>query len=640
MKRTVLEMLAQAADRFGDRPYCLRKTDAGWTPKSFRTIRDEAITLAKALRARGFSPDAKAVVLAEGSPEWVGFEFGVLCAGGVSVPLSIKLLAEEVPFRVNHSDAVAIGVSWNQVPKLAEIYSHLERQPLVVLLEDTDAKLHDTRSQLPAATVVSYGGLLEEGASVSNEVDRDIRRTMDTLPEDAVATISYTSGTTGNPKGIMLTHKNYVANCTDAVEMFEVPDDFSTLVILPCDHSFAHTVGLYAALLRGIRLSFVDARGGGVGILRNIPINMKETDPSFLLTVPALSGNFMKKIVAGVEEKGGIATALFRAGVNAGIKRGGDGYRKAGFFTRLATWFPHAIAEAIVFKKVRRTFGKRIQFFVGGGALLDRGQQDFFNAIGLPVYQGYGLTEAAPIISANTPKLHKFGTSGMVAPTVTCRIVGDDGADAAPGQPGEIVIRGDNVMAGYYKNDEATAETIRDGWLYTGDLGYIDGDGFLVVTGRAKALLISEDGEKYSPEEIEETITTESDLVHQVMAYNDHRKYTTALVTLDEEKVKQLVETESLSSASEVLDRIRASFYAFQSDGRRFPSQWVPSVFAIVPEPFSEANRMINSTMKMVRYRITDAYQDEIDYLYTEEGSRIENPRNLERIGTMFGVAG
>ncbi|MFW5744958.1 MAG: AMP-dependent synthetase, partial [Spirochaetota bacterium] len=153
-----------------------------------------------------------------------------------------------------------------------------------------------------------------------------------------------------------------------------------------------------------------------------------------------------------------------------------------------------------------------------------------------------------------------------------------------------------------------------------------------------KALLISADGEKYSPEEIEETIATESDLVAQVMVYNDHRKFTTALVTLDEEKVKAAIAAEGLSTASEVLDRVKQSFYAFEAAGKHFPRQWTPTVFAVLPEPFTEANRMINSTMKMVRYRITEVYADEIEFLYTDEGHDVRNTRNVERLATMFGV--
>jgi len=636
MKRTLLTMLKLAAETYGDRPYCYRKTDAGWTPKSFARIHEEAELLATGLYLRGLKPEGKAVILGEGSPEWVAFEFALLTAGAISVPLSIKLLPEEVPFRVNHSDATVVAVSWNQVEKLASVYKELKKKPLVVLLEDSDDRLSDARIALPTAKITSYGELLSEGAAAPPEARSQVAEIVDSVGEDTIATISYTSGTTGNPKGIMLTHLNYYVNSHDAIEMFEVPPDYSTLVILPCDHSFAHTVAIYAALNAGISLSFVDARGGSVAILRHIPGNMKETNPVFLLTVPALTGNFMKKITHGVSEKGAFVERLFRAGVSAGIRRNGDGCNRPGILTRLVTWFPHALAEILIFRTVRKTFGSRIQFFVGGGALLDRGQQDFFAAIGVPVYQGYGLTEAAPIISSNTPKAHKFGTSGRVAPAVTCRITRDDGTEAETGGSGEICIRGENVMAGYYKNDKATAETIVDGWLHTGDLGYMDEDGYLVVSGRAKALLISTDGEKYSPEAIEEAIGTESELIHQVMVYNDYCPYTTALVTLDEDRVRARIKREGLTTPRQLLAAVRESLTSYETKGVHFPSQWTPATFLVLEEPFTEANHMINSTMKMVRHKITEVYEDDIEYLYTDEGHSFDNPRNRERVARLF----
>jgi long-chain acyl-CoA synthetase len=639
VKRTLLGMLDTAAREFGGTPYCYRKIEAGWTPKSFLQVREEARAIAVALRARGFHPAGKAVILGEGSPEWVAFEFAVLTAGAISVPLSIKLLAEEVPFRVTHSDATVIGVSWNQLGKLASVYAELKTRPLVVLLEDTDVMLEQARTTLSSAQITSYQELLAFGMAAAPDARAEIDQIAEEVGEESIATISYTSGTTGNPKGIMLTHLNYYANSHAGVQMFEVPSDYSTMVILPCDHSFAHTVAIYAAPNAGISLSFVDARGGGAAILRNIPINMKETNPVFVLTVPALTGNFMKKIIHGVAEKGRFVNGLFWAGVRAGIRRNGDGFNRPGLFTRLGTWFMHAAAEALIFRTVRKTFGNRIKFFVGGGALLDRGQQDFFCAIGLPVYQGYGLTEAAPIISSNTPKAFKFGSSGRMAPGVTCRITLDDGTQAAAGESGEICVQGENVMAGYYKNEKATSEVLVDGWLHTGDLGHIDRDGFLVVTGRAKALLISSDGEKYSPEEIEETITTNSDLVHQIMVYNDHRNYTTALVTLDTGRVEKLVKYEQIRDARSLLSRVHESLMSYTRAGKHFPAQWTPASFVILREPFTEANRMINSSMKMVRHKVTEFHADDIDYLYTGEGHRWDSPRNCDRVADMFGLS-
>jgi long-chain acyl-CoA synthetase len=405
------------------------------------------------------------------------------------------------------------------------------------------------------------------------------------------------------------------------------------------DHSFAHTVGLYTALVCGIALYFVDSRGGGIATLRNIPINLRESRPIFLFTVPALSGNFMKKIIQGIEEKGGFIEKLFKRGIEAGIAYNGNGYNKPPFAVRARNFLPHRVAKLLIFNKVRKMiFGDALRFCVGGGALLDVKQQEFYAAFGLPVYQGYGLTEAAPIISSNAPRKHKFGSSGAVAQSVECTIRRQDGSICDVGETGEIVIRGGNVMKGYYKNPEATAQALRDGWLWTGDLAYYDQDGFLVVVGREKALLIAEDGEKYSPEDIEEAVTFSTSVIDQIMAYCDHRKYTTAFVTLDDSKVKRLIKERNVTTAAGLLDALKLEFYRFRSDpkAKKVQSTWVPAAFHIVPEAFGDANGTVNSTMKIVRHKIVSVYRDLIDYAYTPEGSRTENPRNLETLRKLY----
>jgi long-chain acyl-CoA synthetase len=502
-------------------------------------------------------------------------------------------------------------------------------------LPDEAAKLADK------GAIVDYASVLKEGRSLAPKTAEKLQEIESSTGEDDVVTISYTSGTTGNPKGIMLTHRNYFANCRDSVEAFQVPLGYKTLLILPCDHSFAHTVGLYAALLRGISIYFVDARGGSMATLRNIPINLKEANPVFLLTVPALTGNFMKKIRAAIEEKGGLVERLFNSGVAAGIAYNGDGFRKPPFGVRLRSWLPYKLADAVVFRKVRETFGKDIEFCVGGGALLDIRQQEFFKAIGVPIYQGYGLTEAAPVISSNTQFAHKMGTSGKVLATVHCRIVREDGTEADTGETGQVVIEGDNVMKGYFKNPEATAETIKDGWLYTGDRGFMDEDGFLNVVGREKALLISPDGEKYSPEEIEEAIVNSSRMIEQALVYNDHSRFTGALITLNRDAVEQAIGEKKLGSADEVLDEIRSSFYAFKNQETyrdRFPEQWTPATFQIVEEHFSEENKLINSSMKMVRFRVIETYQHLLDRMYAPDGPNHKNEGNREAVKNLFGL--
>jgi long-chain acyl-CoA synthetase len=642
MKRTVFRMLDEASVEWANDPYALRKTDEGYKATTFAQAREKARGFAAWILSKNFSKGDRFAILAEGSPEWICGEFGVMCAGLISVPLSIKLLSEEIPFRLNHSEARAILTTHNQLEKVLGSFSAVESKDILVIYLDEDldwALTAAARQGIDSSRVHSFDACVAEGQAMIGDKGSDMKSRLDTLAqsveEDDVVTISYTSGTTGNPKGIMLTHLNYWSNCHDAVQMFDNPIHFRTLLILPVDHSFAHTVGLYTALVCGIALYFVDSRGGGIATLRNIPINMKEANPTFVFTVPALSGNFMKKIVASIEEKGGLIEKIFKSGIAAGILWHGNGFDTPDAGARVKAFIPYHCAKIILFKKiVGMVFGDAIKFCVGGGALLDVKQQEFFQALGVPVFQGYGLTEAAPIISSNTPQRHKFGSSGAIAPSVTCKIMLPDGTEAPRGVSGEIAVRGENVMKGYFKNPEATAEALHDGMLWTGDLGYIDNDDFLYVVGRAKALLIADDGEKYSPEEIEEAIITSTDLVDQIMVWCDHKKYSCALVTLDTTKLQRFIAAKGLSTPEQVCEALTKEFYAFKSDpkAKKVQNAWIPATFQIVPAAFSEKDGTVSSTMKLVRYKIAEVYRDLIDYSYTPEGSNTVNKRNIESL--------
>lgn len=646
MKRTVIRMLDEAVSQWADSPYALRKSDSGWTATSFVQAGEKSRAFAAWLISRGFSKGDTFAVLGEGCPEWICGEFGLMCAGLVSVPLSIKLLSEEIPFRLNHSGAKGILTTHNQLEKVLNAFPAVESKSLylIYLDEDTDWGRETARARgLETDHFVSFSEAVSIGrallADKASGITETVAKIAESTEEDDVVTISYTSGTTGNPKGIMLTHLNYWSNCHDAVQMFDNPIHFRTLLILPVDHSFAHTVGLYTALVCGISLYFVDSRGGGIATLRNIPINLKECNPMFVFTVPALSGNFMKKIIAGIEEKGGFIEKLFKAGIAAGVRWHGDGFTTPNFATRAAAFIPYKLANALIFKKVVRTvFGDSIKFCVGGGALLDVKQQEFFVALGVPVFQGYGLTEAAPIISSNVPARHKFGSSGILAPSVTCTIMLPDGTEAPRGVTGEIVIVGENVMKGYYRNPEATALALRDGKLWTGDLGYMDKDDFLVVVGREKALLIAEDGEKYSPEEIEEAMTTSTDLIDQLMVWCDHKKYSCALVSLDTTKVQKLIAQKNIKTALDLCKILQDEFFAFKTDpkAKKVQAAWVPATVQIVPAAFGEKDGTVNSTMKIVRYKVSEVYRDLLEYSYSKEGSQTVNQKNQETLKNLF----
>ncbi|MFI5367533.1 MAG: AMP-dependent synthetase/ligase [Spirochaetia bacterium] len=642
MKKTVLRMLDEAAVRWGSAAYACRKTDGGWVPVSFAEARERAREFAAWLLSTGGRRNDCIAILAEGSPEWIMGEFGVLMAGCVSVPLSIKLLEEEIPFRLDHSEARAILTTKNQLKKVLGSFRRTHNTQIQIIYLDSDpewARCTAAENGVSASRVTGFDEARTAGRAALPSLGDRLDQCIASVEEDDMVTISYTSGTTGDPKGIMLTHVNYWTNCHDAVKAIIFPPGWRSLIILPVDHSFAHTAGLYTALVCGVTLYFVDSRGGGIGTLRNIPVNLLETNSHFLFTVPSLTANLMKKIIAGVEEKGGLIERLFKAGIAAGIAYNGNGFTPPSWGVRLKNVLPYGIVKLLIFNKIRKmVFGHSLRFCVGGGAMLDVKQQEFFAALGAPVYQGYGLTEAAPVICTNVPQKHKFGTSGMVFDSIECRLVKADGRTAGLNETAEIVIRGGNVMKGYYKNPDASARALRDGWLYTGDLAYRDVDGFLTLVGREKALLITEDGEKYSPEEIEEAIGFSTDVIDQLMAYCDHRKYTIALVCLDASSVERLIRSREIPSAAALLQILKEELNRFRTDpkAKKVQAAWVPSVFQFVAEPWSEKNGAINSMMKLVRHRITEIHSDLIEYSYTKEGSLMENPRNLAVLADLF----
>lgn len=259
------------------------------------------------------------------------------------------------------------------------------------------------------------------------------------------------------------------------------------------------------------------------------------------------------------------------------------------------------------------------------------------------MFQGYGLTEAAPIISANVPLKHKLGSSGFIVENLQLKICDANGKELPVGDKGEIVVKGENVMAEYWKNESATRESIKDGWLYTGDMGYLDKDGFLYVLGRFKSLLIASDGEKYSPEGIEEAITEHSPFIDQMMLFNNQSLYTVALVVPNKERILSWVKENKLDihqqeTQKSILKLLESEIDKFRSNGifaGQFPERWLPTTFAVLGESFTEQNKFLNSTLKMVRGKITEFYQNRIEYMFTAEGKDVCNHQNITIISRM-----
>ena len=494
----------------------------------------------------------------------------------------------------------------------------------------------------PGPNDISYEEVLALGDALLNTNRIDFETIYQSIQPNDIANISYTSGTTADPKGIILTHRNYTSNVEQASGLLHIPQTYCSLLILPWDHCFAHTAGIYTLMLNGASMASVQVGKTPFETLKNVPVNIRESKPTFLLSVPALAKNFKKNIEKGIKEKGAKIESLFNKGLNLGYKINGIGWDKGANGT---AWekLQYKLIDFLLFKKIRESFGGKLEFFIGGGALLDIELQRFFYAIGIPMYQGYGLTEASPIISANVPAKHKLGSSGSIVPNLEVKICDDKGNALPLGEHGEIVIRGENVMTGYWKNEKATNQTFREGWLYTGDLGYLDADNFLYVLGREKSLLISHDGEKFSPEGIEEALVGNSVYIDQVMLYNNQSMYTIALIVPNKEKILGHLQQKGLSTHTEqgqceALTLLESEIREYRPGGKyagEFPERWLPSAVGVLGEGFTEQNHFLNSTLKMVRGKITEFYKERIDYLYTVEGKEIINHQNKNIIKRM-----
>ncbi len=608
-----------------------------YEPATYAEMRDLVHAFAAGLLDLGLGPGDRAALIAEGRRDWVTAELGVLTVGAINVPISIKVeeLAD-LKFRLSHSGCRLAVVSKGQLGKLRRVRADLPDLVATVVLDPVEGLGPEEHA---------FDDVLRRGRELLARSPSAVEAALSRLRENDPANICYTSGTTADPKGIILTHRNYTANIEHSRSLVDCPEHYVSLLILPWDHSFCHTCGIYAMIKSGAALAAVEAGRTGLETLRNIPGNIREIRPHFLLSVPSLAKSFRKSIEKGVRDKGPKVEALFKRALALAIDYNAEGWNRGRGLRKLRKPVV-AINDRLLFRKIRANFGGRLEFFVGGGALLDIDMQRFFYAIGLPMFQGYGLSEASPVIASNSPRAHKLGSSGRIAPGIELRICDGGGRELPAGQTGEIVIRGENVMAGYWKNEKASRETIRDGWLYTGDLGYVDADGFLYVLGRLKSLLIAGDGEKYSPETIEEALTEASPYIDQVMLYNDQSPYTVALLVPNREALLGWLREKGLTAQSPegqeaALRLLQGEIDTYREGGRhagQFPARWLPAAVAVLGEGFTEQNHLLNSTMKMVRGKIVEAYAARLEHLFTPAAKDIANEAN-RRIVSRLGDA-
>ena len=628
---TIIDFVEKYVAKYSKNPFLWEKNlDTNeWEPTTYEETLKKAKRIAAGLMALGVQKGEKVSYLSEGRDMWIIGELGVLYAGAVNVPLSIKLgETNDLVFRVKHSDSKYVITSKFQLAKIRKVLPECPMVEKVIIFDKVDDMKENE---------MYIGDILEMGDKFLAEHEEMFIQRYKSIEPDDYANISYTSGTTADPKGILLTHRNYTANVEQAHSVIGVGPEDRMLIILPLDHCFAHVAGFYTMMSYGASLGMVPSGKSGKEALRNISPSIQELKPSVMLSVPTLAKSFKKNIETTIAKKGKTIERLYNFALKNAIAYNKEGYNKGTQFVDIFRKPLMLLFDKLIFKAVRQGLGGNMKFFVGGGALLDIDLQRYYYAIGIPMYQGYGLSEATPIISANSPARHIFGSSGKIVSPMEIKILDADGVEQPFGSKGEICIKGENVMAGYWKNPKSTADTIVDGWLHTGDMGYMRDAEMLYVVGRFKSLLIAADGEKYSPEGIEENLVESSKYIDGALLHNSQDPYTIALITPNKEALKayakeQGLDPETKEAKIKMLELLQEEVNMYRKGGRNFgafPERWLPAAVCVLPEPWTEQNHFLNSSMKVVRGRVEEAYKANMEFAYTPEGKNIVNDVNL-----------
>jgi long-chain acyl-CoA synthetase len=567
------------------------------TREWFDALRD----LALGLESLGIAAGDRVVIMSESRPEWLIADLAILTLGAVTVPVYSTLAAAQARYIVQDAGARAAFVSTaEQLEKLQSVRHQLPALEAVVVFDGVPAG---------SPSVMSLSALTERGHArmmAGWGIARAFRDRARQVRPEHLATIVYTSGTTGEPKGVMLSHRNLISNVFAGHTMVPVNDEDVALSFLPLSHSFERTVS-YVYLTFGVTIVYAESMDT---IGRDLPI----VKPTIMTGVPRVYEKFQARVL----ERGRTLTqprrTLFEWGLRIGTARAKA--ETSGKVVRGLLGVEVAVAERLVFSKIRENVGGRLRCLASGSAPLPNSVAAFFHGIGLPITEGYGLTETAPILTANPLGAVRFGTVGKPIPGVDVRIADD----------GEILARGPNIMMGYYNRPEDTAAAVRDGWFHTGDVGALDADGYLTITDRKKDLIVTSGGKKIAPQPIE-AILKHSPLVAEAMVLGDGRRFASALIVPDftalERRLKDLGRPPAQGDDSRAALVTRADVVALYQeivDGlNRDLSQYERiKKIRVLPREFTLASGELTPTMKVKRKSVEQNWAGEIEDLYRE----------------------
>lgn len=570
----------EAASQDPDKTLLVSKINGEWVPMTFAETEEQVGKLMSVLVGLGVKPGDKVFVSAENRPEWAIADLAIMAIGAVVVPAFVTNTEDDFYYIMSHSESV-VGITSggnlaDQVSRAASQCASLK----TMIVMDGELKSRTSKSLK----------LLDWSTELAKaEIPADIKAQVDGLDSDEVCCFIYTSGTGGRPKGVMLTHKSIQANITSAIELLaegNAAEDQRFLSLLPLSHSYEHTAGMHLPFQSRSEVWYCESAD-------QIANNLQEVSPTLMTAVPRLYEVLHDRITRGVRAKGGLSEKLFNAAVRIGIKRmNGEGLS-------IGEALLNPLLDKLVRKKVQMRLGGRLQYFVSGGAALNPEIGGFFMGLGVNILQGYGQTEASPLISANRPGNIKIETVGPAVSGVEVKLTDET----------EIIVRGDLLMKGYWKDKAATDATIVNGWLHTGDLGEIDKNGFITITGRKKDIIVNSGGDNIAPSRVEGILTMEPE-IEQVMVDGDKKPWLSAVIVPAPALVDGAENDKAVHKAvAEAVERSNHRLSKLEQIRR----------FIIADEAFSVDNAQMTATLKVRRHVVRDVYGDRIDALYPKK---------------------
>ena len=592
MVETLSQLFLNTVRTYAKDALMMVKKEGHFVPLSTADVAERVKDLSLGLRDLGFGPGDKLVIFSENRPEWTITDFATLCAGGVTVPIYPSLMPDQVKYIINDSDAKVVVCS-NRLLwlKVEAVRRELPSVRHFILVEE----------EAPEG-VMSLAEVMGRGKTLAASGPELFEKAALAVRPDDLASIIYTSGTTGIPKGVMLSHANFVSNSKALDSVVEFTRRDTVLSFLPLSHVLERMT-TFSFLYKGATIAYAES-------IETVAANLLEVRPTIMISVPRLFDKIYAKVMDNILTQSALKRRIFFWALRVGKKYGALKIRHQPIPRGLQA--RRNLAAKLVFSKIVEKTGGRVRFFVSGGAPLSKDVAEFFYAIGITILEGYGLTETAPVLACNTFDKMKFGTVGPVIPGVEVTIAPD----------GEILARGPNVMKGYYKKEQETREAMTGGWFHTGDIGHFDEEGFLVITDRKKDLIITAGGKNVAPQPIENRIKT-NPYIQSAVVVGAGRKFISALIVPDFDKLEVYARGNGIpfASRSELARRDEIASFLLAEVNRSTPelaSYERIKKIAILDRDFEQDLDEVTPTLKVKRSIVEAKFKELIDSLYTE----------------------